>query len=303
MLRLCILTSWLMTSTARAQSLPVTLTAFLNTLPRTARLNIAVESLRPIDPAVGAPGTGSSATNNALATDSMSFFLYADTPVPSASVIKLPILVEAMTQVQAGTLDPAEIHILVDSEKAGGDGILKTYPHRSRIAYRDLMSAMMIQSDNTATNIFINELGMDAINARMRKLGLTGSHLNRVMMDTLAARQGRENVVTAREMNSLLKKIYYREILTPALCNQILDLLKRSEDTLTIPRDLPPGTVVAHKTGVLAYVRADVGIIYAKSERRIMPFVLSVLVQGVPTPDAERIIGRLARLCYDAFSR
>ncbi len=269
-----------------AQSLSDQLTAYLSTLPASATVSMAVESL-----------SGTAPTGNT------SFFRRADALIPSASVIKLPILVEAMAQVQAGTLDPDEIHILVDSEKAGGSGTLNTYPHRSRIAYRDLMTAMMIQSDNTATNIFINELGMDAINRRMQTLGLTQSRLNRVMMDTLAAKQGRENVVTAREMNALLIKIYRHELLTPALCEQMLGILKRNEDTLTIPHDLPPGTVVAHKTGELTYVRADVGIVYAKSARRTEPFVLSVLVQGIPTPDAERIIARLARLCFDWYSQ
>lgn len=273
-----------MTATVTAQSLPETLTAYLATLPASARVSIAVESLRP--------------TSGGSMGDNVGFFQNADASVPSASVIKLPILVEAMSRVQAGTLDPDEIHILVDSEKAGGSGTLSTYQHRSRITYRDLLTAMMIQSDNTATNIFINELGMDAINRRMQTLGLTQSRLNRVMMDTLAAKQGRENVVTAREMNGLLKKIYHHEIVTPARCDQMLDILKRNEDTLTIPRELPPGTMVAHKTGELPYVRADVGIVYANR-----PFVLSVLVQGVPTPDAERIIGRSARLCFDYFQR
>ncbi|MBC8156328.1 MAG: serine hydrolase [Bacteroidetes bacterium] len=275
-----------MTPTAFAQSLPERLTAYLNTLPPAARVSIAVESL-------GMPSAGAGPT-----IDSVAFFQNADVLVPSASVIKLPILIEAMTRIQAGTLDPDEIHILVDSEKAGGSGTLRTYQHRSRIPYRDLLAAMMIQSDNTATNIFITELSLEAINRRMQTLGLTKSRLNRPMMDTLAAKQGRENVVTAREMNDLLKKMYYREIVTPALCDQILDLLKRNEDTLTIPRDLPPGTIVAHKTGELPYVRADAGIIYARK-----PFVLSVLVEGLPTPDAERIIGRLARLCFDYFQR
>ena len=273
-----------MSISVTAQSLADSLTAYLNTLPASASVSVAVESLAepPANP---------------------SFFWRADVLIPSASVIKLPILVEAMTQVQAGTLDPDEIHILVDSEKAGGSGTLTTYPHRSRIAYRDLMTAMMIQSDNTATNIFINELGMEAINRRMRMLGLPQSKLNRVMMDTLAAKQGRENVVTAREMNLLLTRIYRHTILTPALCEQMLGILKRNEDTLTIPHDLPPGTVVAHKTGELTYVRADVGIVYAKSEHRAEPFVLSVLVQGIPTPDAERVIARLARLCFDRYSQ
>lgn len=229
---------------------------------------------------------------------SVAFAYRADERVPSASVIKLSILLEAMERVKAGTLDPDEIHILLDSEKTGGDGVLKTYSHRSRIAYRDLLRLMLINSDNTATNIFINELGMDAINARSQAVGLTQTRLNRLMMDTLAVQQGRQNYVTAREMNVLLKKIYRHEVATPALCEQMLDILKQTEDTATIPRLLPPGTVVAHKTGILNYVRGDVGIVYAKN-----PFLLSVFVEGTTTPEAEKIIGEVASTCYHFFSK
>jgi beta-lactamase class A len=232
-----------------------------------------------------------------LTDSTIKFEHRADERVPSASVIKLPIMLEAMEQVKAGTLDPDEIHILIDAEKTGGDGVLKTYSHRSRIAYRDLLRLMMIYSDNTATNIFINELGIDAINARIRTIGLTKSQLSRVMMDTLAARQGRENYVTAREMNKLLKNIYRHEVTTPALCEQMIGILKQNEDTLTIPRLLPKGTVVAHKTGELTYVRGDAGIVYSKR-----PFTLSVFVEGVQTPEAERIIGEIALICYTYFS-
>ncbi|GAB3643078.1 serine hydrolase [Spirosoma arcticum] len=270
-----------MMSTVSAQPLTDSLTAYLRrfgpaTQPTSARVSMAVKSL----------------------TDSTIAFEHrADERVPSASVIKLAIMLEAMEQVKAGTLDPDEIHILIDAEKTGGDGVLKTYSHRSRIAYRELLRLMMIYSDNTATNIFINELGLDAINARMRTIGLTKSQLNRVMMDTLAARQGHENYVTAREMNKLLQKIYRHEVATPALCEQMIGILKQNEDTLTIPRLLTKGTVVAHKTGELTYVRGDAGIVYAKH-----PFLLSVFVEGVPTSEAERIIGEIALICYTYFS-
>ena len=268
---------WLsMLSTVSAQRLSDSLTAYLHGLPTTARVSLAVRS---------------------LTDSSMAFEHRADERVPSASVIKLAIMLEAMEQVKAGTLDPDEIHILIDAEKAGGDGVLKTYSHRSRIAYRDLIRLMMIYSDNTATNIFINELGMDAINRRMRTVDLTKSQLNRIMMDTLAAQQGRENYVTAQEMSQLLTQIYRHEVATPALCEQMIAILKQNQDTATIPRLLPKGTVVAHKTGVLPYVRGDAGIVYSTR-----PFLLSVFVEGIPTPEAERIIGEIALICYTYFS-
>ncbi|QJW88721.1 serine hydrolase [Spirosoma taeanense] len=260
------------------------MTTYLRQLPSTARVSLAVESLQD---------------------SSVSFEHRANERVPSASVIKLPIMIEIMERVKAGALDLDEIHILTDSEKTGGDGVLKTYSHRSRVAYRDLLRLMMVYSDNTATNIFINELGMSAINRRIQALGLTQTRLNRVMMDTLAARQGRENYVTAHEMNRLLAKIYRHQVATPDLCEQMLAILKQNEDTATIPRLLPEGTVIAHKTGTLAYVRGDVGIVYPPANQRAgrtEPFVLAVFVEGVPTPEAERIIGEIALRCYNLFT-
>jgi len=270
------------TTVIAQQNLADSLTGYLNRLPQQLRVSLAVHSL----------------------TDGSAAFAYrADERVPSASVIKLPIMLEAMERVKAGIMDLREIHILTDSEKVGGSGVLNTYAHRSRISYRNLLRLMLVYSDNTATNIFIDELGIDAINARMQGIGLTQSRLNRVMMDTLAAQQGRENYVTAAEMNTLLTKIYRHEVATPALCEDMLSILKENDDSLTIPRLLPPGTVVAHKTGTLAYVRGDAGIVYADK-----PFVLTVFVEGVPTasaarPEAERIIAEIALICYRYFSR
>lgn len=268
-------------STAAAQSLTDSLTVYLHKLPATVRVSLAVESL-----------TGNRQTFN----------YRADERVPSASVIKLPIMLELMERVKAGTFSLDAVHTLTEAEKVGGSGVLKTYSDDSKVSYREILRLMMVASDNTATNIFINELSMNAINARMRTLGLTKSQLNRVMMDTLAARQGRENYVTAREMNRLLTKIYRHQVVTPALCEQMIDVLKKNEDTLTIPALLPKTIDVAHKTGTLAYVRGDAGIVYAKSGRRAKPFVLSIFVEGIPTSEAEKIIGELALICYTHFS-
>ncbi len=259
-----------------AQTSPAdTLTRYLQRLPTGITVSLALESL----------------------TDTSRHVFYrADARVPSASVIKLPIMIEAMTWVQDGRLNPDEIHILTNSEKAGGTGVLNTYPHRSRISYRDLITLMMTISDNTATNILIRELGMDNINARITSLGLTQSRLNREMMDTLAVKQGRQNYVTTREMSQLIRLIYEKRIVTPALCDEMIGILKANEDTTTIPRLLPKTMLVAHKTGTLNYIRGDVGIVYAPK-----PFLLSVFVEGTTTPDAERIIGELAKLSAETM--
>lgn len=272
---------------ARSQPVFTSLTDYLASLPTTIQVSLALESLtepagmRPAD----RPG------------DSVAYFYRADVLTRSASLIKLPIMAEVMSLNAEGHYDLDEIHILLNSEKVGGSGQLQTYPHRSRITYRELLREMMIQSDNTATNIFIEEIGIDAICARMRQLGLLQSQLSRKMMDTAAARQGRENRVTAREMNLLLKKIYRNEIVTPAHCAEMLAILKANEDRLTIPAGLRADVVVAHKTGTLPGLRADAGIVYAPR-----PFVLTVLVEGAATDAAgEKIIADLTQLAMSEF--
>ena len=277
---LFLLLSMSITSLSQSRSettLTDSLTAYLRRLPQTAKVSLATKSLR----------------NRAAA-----FNYRANERVPAASVIKLPIMLEAMEQVKAGTFNLDATHTLVPGEKVGGSGVLQNYPDQSQISYRELLRLMMVRSDNTATNIFIQQFGRDRINQRSRTIGLSKSQLNRVMMDTLAAKQGRENYVTAGEMNTLLEKIYRHQVTTPALCEEMITILKQNADTLCIPRLLPKSIPIAHKTGELTYVRGDAGIIYAKE-----PFLLTVLVEGVPTPEAERIIGELALLCYTHFSR
>ncbi|MFC5409848.1 serine hydrolase [Larkinella bovis] len=264
----------LLPTLATAQTLPEQLTAYLQKVPAPARVHVALESL----------------------TDGSRFDHLADEVTPSASVIKIPIMIETMEQVKANRFDLAQIHVLQEAEKTGGSGVLQTYPAQSQLTYREVLTLMMTHSDNTATNILIRALGMDAINQRMRNLGLTESRLNRVMMDTLAARQGRENRVTAREMNLLLKKIYRNDVATPALCAQMIDILKANQDTTTFRRFLPKSAIIAHKTGELTYVRGDVGLFYVTK-----PFLLAVFVQGTTTPEAERIIGDIARICYNQY--
>ncbi|GAA4449875.1 hypothetical protein GCM10023189_09650 [Nibrella saemangeumensis] len=273
---------WLVLTSAYGQSLPDQLTAYLQKLPATVRVSLAVEALQSGSEPASTPA----------------FFYQAHVPVPSASLIKIPVLIEAMEWVKAGRLDPDEIYILVDSDKVGGSGVLAAYPSRSRIAYRDLITLMITHSDNTATNILIQEIGFEVINQRMQSLGLTHTRLNRMMMDTTAVKRGIDNYVAACELNTLLKKMAGYELSTPALCREMITMLKQNDDTLTIPRLLPKSVAVAHKTGKLTYVRGDAGIVYARR-----PFVLSVLVQGTSTEEAERIIGEIALICYQFFEQ
>jgi len=215
--------------------------------------------------------------------------------VPSASVIKIPILIELMEKVKTKEIDLNKIHVLTEEEKTGGSGVFANIAAGKKFTIREVAQEMVRSSDNTATNILIKEIGMEAVNQNLVKLGTTMTRLNRVMMDTEAAKQGRDNFVNVVEVNDLLRKIYTKKVATPALCNEMLEILKNCGDRTTIPRKLPADLVIAHKTGGLPYVRGDAAIVYTSQ-----PFILSIFVEGfTKAEDAERIIGELAEICWE----
>jgi beta-lactamase class A len=215
--------------------------------------------------------------------------------VPAASVIKVPILIELMEQVKAKKINLNKIHILQASDKAGDSSIIADKPNGIKLTIRELAQEMIHSSDNTATNILINEIGMEAVNQNLMRLGSTKTRLNRIMLDTLAVKQGRQNWVNTLEINDLLRKIYNKKIATPALCEEMIAILKNCRDKTTIPRNLPKDLAIAHKTGELGYVRGDAAIVYTKQ-----PFILSIFVEGFKELNqAEQIIGDLAEICWE----
>lgn len=218
--------------------------------------------------------------------------------VPSASIIKIPILVELMEQVKAGKVNLDETYTLVAADKTGGSGVMASYPDGQQMSLKEVARLMMIASDNTATNIFIRKLGREKINDRMKLLGLASLQLNRVMMDTAAVSRGIDNYVTARDINALLRLIYGHKVATPNLCEQMMEFLFENRDTVTLPRLIPKTIKIAHKTGGLTYVRGDAGIVFAAT-----PFVISVFVRGTPEKNAEKIIGEIGEICFKIFSK
>lgn len=215
--------------------------------------------------------------------------------VPSASVIKIPILMELMEKAKLNQIDLDKIHTIKASDKAGDPSIIGNMPDGTRISIRELAWEMIHSSDNTATNILIKEVGMEAVNQNLITLGSTKTRLNRIMLDTLAVKQGRQNYVNVLEINDLLQKIYEKKVATPALCDEMIAILKNCRDRSTIPRNLPKDLPIAHKTGELSYVRGDAAIVYTKQ-----PFIVSIFVEGFKeVSQAEQIIGDLAQICWE----
>ena len=220
-----------------------------------------------------------------------------DVKVPSASVIKVPILMSLMEKVQANEISLSIVHRLTNAEKAGGSGVLMNYSEGEKLTIRELAQEMIRTSDNTATNILIREIGMEKINQNLMKWGTTKTRLNRVMMDTDAVKQGRENYINVLEINALLRMIYNKKVANSILCDEMIGILKNCEDTMTIPSQLPKDLVIAYKTGTLTYVRGDAAVVFTAQ-----PFVISIFVEGFDKEaTAEKIIGDLAKICWEGL--
>lgn len=213
----------------------------------------------------------------------------ADIPLVAASVIKLPILVEAFRQARDGLLSMDESVSIRPEQKMPSCGAL-TYLHDGlTVTLRDLCALMIILSDNTATNILIERLGMENVNAGMRALGLEKTTLRRLLFDSEASAKGLENTVTAWEMGRLLEMLYKGECVSPEADAEMLSILKDQRLNGKMPFFLH-GLEIAHKTGEDDGITHDVGIVYADH-----PLILCFASNHTDVPAFERFIQDAAR--------
>ena len=238
-------------------------------------------------------------------TDGRILLRNADRVFPAASSIKIAILLELYRQDQearAGakgkaklndsyTFDPKDL--VEDSQIMAG-----LTPGVTRVTNRDLAQFMVAVSDNAATNVLIDRVGMQNVNATMRNLGLTKTMLRRKMMDIAAARRGDENVATPQEMVRLLEMIYKGKALNKELTDELIKQLKTLKKDSYLSYELPAAVELADKPGTLDGVRNDSGIVFAQNR----PFAISVMTAyDRDEKAAERAISEVALEAYHYF--
>jgi len=216
-------------------------------------------------------------------------------PLPAGSIIKLPIAVSLFEQELAGKIQLDAEVVLKPADKADGSGVLKRVRSGTRLTVANLVELMLQRSDNTATNILTDLLGLEEINGSCRRQGLTATCMPRYIMD-LAARDNRvENYTSAADMARLLKALYGRRILDPPTSAQLLDILKGQHVRDRLPRYLPRGVVIAHKTGLMKDACHDVGILYGRNH----DYVVAVLTSEFGSyTQAKQAIGQIGRAVY-----
>ena len=264
---------------------------------------------------------------------------------PMASVFKIPILVEAAFRLAEGQIRPDDRWALRNDDKNFPSGTLVFYDEGLTPTIKDLLLMMIIISDNTATDILLNRFGKTAVVERMRSLGLDHIHIPmtvkelfaEIMPDTnpnkpiqelyrrmretnfedrmekakkLVAPGPENNVTTPADMTNLLQLIYEGKVPDRKWSDFALDVLFHQQLNDRIPRFLPQGTLVAHKTGTIGPVRNDAGIIYVNDDSHV---ILSMFMMWQPPKEGglamrqrvfevENAMGEIALLAYKAFS-
>jgi beta-lactamase class A len=182
-----------------------------------------------------------------------------DEPFPSASVIKLPLVMTLYADAARGFLDLDEVVAVGD--RVDGSGVLRHMRDVERLSLRDLATLAIIVSDNTATNRLIERVGLDRVGERLREWGCPMTRLARKMYDFDAAKRGDENLMTARETVSLLLRLDRGECEDRSTSDAVLAVLEQCQDRTMLRRYLPYEVKVAHKTGTLDESRNDAAII------------------------------------------
>jgi beta-lactamase class A len=228
------------------------------------------------------------------------FFLHEDEVFAQASSIKITVLANLYLQVQQGKLKLTDSYTVQSSDLVPDSDIMGGLtPGVTRLTLRDLATMMVAVSDNSATNVLIDRVGMQNVNAMLDGLGLTHTRLRRKMMDLQAAKEGRENISTPREMMTLLDAIYHGKVMNQESTADFFKMLSTNKASF-IPRDLPPELKVANKPGELEAVRNDSGIVFVEGR----PYVICVMTAFLRNErDGEEAISKISLDAWRMFDR
>lgn len=218
---------------------------------------------------------------------------------PQGSAIKIPILMEVYKQAAAGKFKLSDLRWLNKTDQVGGSGVLfELGDHTSQLSIRDLGVLMIVLSDNTATNILIDLVGMESVNKTLGTLGLQQTRLQRKMLNTAASGRGEENLSTPAEAARIMEILYRGEFLNRQVCDEILAILKKPKSggiNAGLPADIP----VAFKPGGISGVSTEWAIVYLQQR----PYVVVVMENYALGDEATVAMKEISRTLYDYFWR
>jgi beta-lactamase class A len=238
--------------------------------------------------------------------------LGGDVRVPTASTIKIAIMIEAFARVAEGKAKWTDELVLAKEKKVGGAGILQEFGDGLRLTLRDGVTLMMVLSDNTATNLVIDVLTADAINMRMESLGFKETRLMRRVFGGGESVEGKKEEnkqfglgrTTPREMVGILEKLERGEVISPAASKEMLELMKREQGTNGIWRG-QWRLAKATKSGALDALRSNIGIIYHPRGRIALAITCNEMPEVNWTVDnpALLLMSRLSEIVIEGLGK
>lgn len=222
--------------------------------------------------------------------------LGSDRPFEAASLVKLPILAELYRQAQQGKLKLSDRMVFEERFRVGGSGILQQEAAGKSYSLEELGRLMIIYSDNVATDMLLDKLGMQAVEEQAHRIGMRDTTVRRTIYDFAAIDQGRDNLVSARDMLVFFQQLAAGKLPGSAAMRKVLEQQTRNE---MIPAGLPRGTRVAHKSGELTGILHDCGIVSTPRG----DYILILLGEFDDREPGVAAWKKVSKGVYDAFNR
>jgi beta-lactamase class A len=234
-----------------------------------------------------------------IAPDSEHWSHNGSRPFRAASIVKIPLMIEVYRAIERGQIALSDRFSLRAEDKTPGSGVLLHLHDGIELTLNDILYLMISISDNSATNLLIDLVGMEQVNATMQELGMTGSTLARKMRGRPANEGEPENIATPDDYASVVAALLDGSAASETSCSAMADMLRKQQNTRRIARFLPERDDVTwgSKTGSIAGVTNDVGFVTTPNGT----MVIAVLCEGFPDQHAgELAIGEVTRVALDA---
>ncbi|AFY40506.1 beta-lactamase, putative [[Leptolyngbya] sp. PCC 7376] len=212
--------------------------------------------------------------------------------ISAASTIKIPVLVAFLEAVDQGTVQLQDSLIITDNVKGGGSGNFQYKDNGTELSALFVASEMSINSDNTATNMIIEQLGgFEVLNQKFQSWGLQQTQLNAPLPDLEGT-----NLTTARDLAFLLAKISRGDILSNRSRDRLIRIMSSTRNDNLLPQTLGQGAAIAHKTGDIGYIIGDAGIIDLPNGKR---YIASIFVERpYDAPKGKELLHKIGKLFY-----
>ena len=212
----------------------------------------------------------------------------------AASTVKIPLMIEVFRRVDAGEASLDDVHVLKAEEKAPGSGVMLNLHDGIELTLNDLIYLMISISDNTATNLLIRMVGMEAVNKTMQALGMENSNLGREMKNRAAIEGEEENWAAAEDYTRIVQTILDGSAASAAACAAMRAQLQLQQTRRRIARYLPQDDDIewGSKTGSIKDVTNDAG--YVKTDKGQL--LIAVFCENMADQHrGEQMIGEISR--------